>query len=215
MKGYNANANAYQFRAQDWTTGDANRISANNITYDLERNVIKAKSTGANNIALMLKYQELDYDIDKAQKFLVVRGSNLSTTDGNSYLWWLNGANQGSQVKPTTVKTITVDGSKQTLVAWNMTTSGLYGNFTGDRPSICMGQTIFGLTSSKSDGSCEIHDINFVASVNDYINTTTMVASALSPMSSTTAYDLTGRRLQGRPQRGSLYIQNQTKRLAH
>ncbi|MBO4612358.1 MAG: glycoside hydrolase family 127 protein [Bacteroidaceae bacterium] len=215
VKGYNANANAYQFRAQDWTTGDANRISANNITYDLERNVIKAKSTGANNIALMLKYQELDYDIDKAQKFLVVRGSNLSTTDGNSYLWWLNGANQGSQVKPTTVKTITVDGSKQTLVAWNMTTSGLYGNFTGDRPSICMGQTIFGLTSSKSDGSCEIHDINFVASVNDYINTTTMVASALSPMSSTTAYDLTGRRLQGRPQRGSLYIQNQTKRLAH
>ena len=215
VKGYNANANAYQFRAQDWTTGDANRISANNITYDLERNVIKAKSTGANNIALMLKYQELDYDIDKAQKFLVVRGSNLSTTDGNSYLWWLNGANQGSQVKPTTVKTITVDGSKQTLVAWNMTTSGLYGNFTGDRPSICMGQTIFGLTSSKSDGSCEIHDINFVASVNDYINTTTMVASALSPVSSTTAYDLTGRRLQGRPQRGSLYIQNQTKRLAH
>jgi hypothetical protein len=32
-----------------------------------------------------------------------------------------------------------------------------------------MGQTIFGLTSSNTDGSCEIYDINFTTSVDDYL----------------------------------------------
>ena len=214
-KGYKVPDISYHFVPSDWTTGDPNRIAASRITYDNERNVLKAKSTGNNNIALMLKYQEVDYDIAKAQKYLVVRGTDLSTTDGHSYLWWLNGSNQGSQVKPTTVKTITVDGVSQTLVAWNMSTSGLYGNFTGDRPNICMGQTIFGLTSSNSDGSCEIHDINFVANVTDYINTTTGLASVSGSLSSDSAYDLSGRRLQGKPRSGSIYVKRGSKYLAH
>ena len=50
-----------------------------------------------------------------------------------------------------------------------MKSSGLYENFTGDRPSVCIGQTIFGLTASSSDGSCEIYDINFVSDVNEYM----------------------------------------------
>ena len=210
MKDYVENANAYKFRAQDWTTGDAGRIPASNITYDTERNVIEAKSKGANNIALMMKYQNLDYDIDKSQTFLVVRGTGLSTGAAASYLWWLNGKNKASQVAATTRKTITVDGQSQTLIAWDMTKSNLYDNFTGDRPSVCVGQTIFGLTSSNSDGSCEIHDINFVADVTEYINTTTTVASVVSPSTSKTAYDIAGRRIQGTPQRG-MYIQSGQK----
>lgn len=177
MKEYSITQNAYQFRAQDWTTGDPNRIPASAITYDTERNVIKAKATGQNNIALSLKYENLDYDIDKSQKYLVVRGTNLSLADGYSYLWWLNGQNRASQVKPTTSKRITVDGSKQTLVAWDMTKSGLYDNFSGDRPNVCIGQTIFGLTSSVSSGACEIHDINFVSDLSLYEDNVTNVAA--------------------------------------
>ena len=170
MKGYDPTANNYVFRATDWTTGDPNRIAAANITYDTERNVIQCKSRGTNNIALSLKYQDLDYEIDAAQTYLIVRGKGLSIASGASYLWWLNGVNRGSQVAPTKQSSITVGGERQTLVAWNMATSGLYDNFTGDRPSVCQGQTIFGLTASN--GSCEIHDICFASNIDDYLKTT-------------------------------------------
>ena len=169
MRGYNPTAKAYRFQASDWTTGDANRIAASNISYDAERNTISARSIGSNNIALMLKHEQCDYDIAADQHYLVVRGQGLKLTSGASYLWWLNGTNRGSQVAPNAQQKVTVDGTEQQLIAWDMTTSGLYDNFTGTRPNVCMGQTIFGLTSANTDGSCEIFDINFSTSVDDYL----------------------------------------------
>ena len=173
MRGYDNHA--YVFRANEWTTGDSNRIPASSITYDEANNVIKAVRTGSNNIALMLKYQETDYTIDKSQTFLIVRGTGLKTGNGDSYLWWLNGANKGSQISPNVQQTASFDGSNQLIFAWDMTKSGLYTNFAGNRPSVCMGQTIFGLTSANADGSCEIYDINFASSVETYLNTTKVV----------------------------------------
>lgn len=205
MKGYVENAKAYQFKAQDWTTGDVNRIAAANIIYDTEQNVIKAKSSGDNNIALMMKHQTLDYDIDKSQKYLVVRGTGLKSISTASYLWWLNGINRASQVTATTRRNITVNGQRQTLIAWDMTKSGLYDNFTDDRPNVCLGQTIFGLTSSNSDGSCEIHDINFIANLNDYISETTGVNAIAAPFFSggdSDVYDLSGRRISSTYKKG-------------
>ena len=190
MKGYDDHA--YQFRATDWTTGDANRVAANKITYDEQQNIIHvAAGTGANNVALMMKNEELDYTIDKSQKYLVVRGTNLKATSGASYLWWLNGSNHGSQVAPTTTKTITINDISQTVFAWDMTKSGLYENFSGDRPSVCMGMTIFGLTSTT--GTSDIYDINFVASVDDYISYATAIGSARKTAGMSKAYDLQGR----------------------
>ncbi len=197
MKDYNPNANAYQFRCTDWTTGDPNRVAANKITYDTEKNVIHVNSgTGANNVALMMKYENLEYDIDKSQIFLVIRGSNLKTTSGASYLWWLNGVNKGSQVPPSTSKTITVSGQQQQVVAFNMQTSNLYDNFSGDRPSVCMGQTIFGLTSTT--GTSDIYDINFVSSVDDYINLASSITLPTRQMLPDVEYDLGGRPSTGK-----------------
>lgn len=159
-------SSAYQFNANEWTTGDAGRISASNIT--VNGNTLKLKSVGQNNIALMLKYENTDYTIEKDQVYLVVRGKGLNTAANMSYLWWLNGSNHGTQVAPAHSQTITIDGMSQQLIAWNMSTSGIYENFTGDHPSVCLGQTIFGLTSSNNDGSCEIYDINFSKSIDDY-----------------------------------------------
>jgi len=102
-----------------------------------------------------------------------------------------------------------VDGEKQTLIAWDMTQSGLYDNFTGDRPSVCVGQTIFGLTSTKSDGSCEIHDINFIANVDEYISEATRIASVYTPAANGTVYTLQGIRSRN-PQKG-VFIQNGRK----
>ena len=197
MKDYNAEAKAYNFRCTDWTTGDPARVAANKITYDTEKNIIHVNAgTGANNVALMMKYEGLDYDIDKSQTFLVVRGSNLKTTSGASYLWWLNGVNRGSQVPPTTSKTITVNGEQQQVVAFDMQTSNLYDNFSGDRPSVCMGQTIFGLTSTT--GASDIYDINFVSNVDDYIGQATTVAAPPMKRLPSTEYDLGGRPYTGK-----------------
>jgi hypothetical protein len=163
---------SYSFRASDWTTGDSWRIAADKITYDEADNCIVAKSAGSNNIALMLKYNELSYDVSIARKYLVVRGTGLSTSAGMSYLWWLNGINRGTQVAPTVQRTIEVGGETQTIIAWDMSASGIYDNFVGDYPNVCLGQTIFGLTSSNSDGSCCIYDIDFVADVDAYATAT-------------------------------------------
>ncbi|MBO4464847.1 MAG: glycoside hydrolase family 127 protein [Prevotella sp.] len=193
MKDYNAEAKAYKFRCTDWTTGDPARVSANKISYDTENNIIRVNAgTGSNNVALMMKYEELDYDIDKSQIYLVVRGTNLKTTSGASYLWWLNGSNHGTQVPPSTSKTITVGGEQQQVVAFNMQTSGIYENFSGDRPSVCMGQTIFGLTSTT--GTSDICDIDFVASVNDYISMATAIGDVYDMRHENSPYyDLNGR----------------------
>jgi len=189
---------AYQFRATDWTTGDPARVQASNITYDNERNIIHVKASGNNNVALMMRYQDLDYTIGSEQVYLVVRGTNLSSGTGASYLWWLNGANRGTQVAPNHTSTITLDGSEQKVIAWDMTKSGIYDNFSGDRQSVCMGQTIFGLTSTT--GQSDIHDINFVANVDDYITHATGIAR---PYIQRTNMNAKAYRTDGTPARGS------------
>ena len=197
MRDYNPEAKAYQFRCTDWTTGDPSRVDASNITYDTEKNIIHVKAgTGDNNVALTMKYEALDYDIDKSQTFLVVRGSNLKTTSGASYLWWLNGVNRGSQVNPSVSKTIIVSGEQQQVVAFNMKTSGLYDNFTGERPNVCMGATIFGLTSTT--GTSHIFDINYVSNVDDYISSATAVVSPTWQEMPDMEYDLGGRLATGK-----------------
>ena len=200
MKDYNAEANAYHFRCTDWTTGDGNRVAASKFTYDTTGNTITIDAgTGANNVALMMKWQELDYDISKDQTYLVIRANNLKTTTGSSYLWWLNGTNRGSQVPPESTETVTINGEQQQIIAFNMQTSGLYDNFTQERNSVCMGQTIFGLTSTT--GTSTIFDIDFVTSVSDYVNVATAVTEtkkAASPAANGIYYNLGGRKANGK-----------------
>ena len=199
MKDYVENPDQYKFIASQWVTGDANRVAASNITYDKEKNIIHVRASGQNNVALMLDYNKCDYTIAKSQKYLVVRGNNLKTTSGANYLWWLNGVNRGSQVAPVTAKEITVGGAKQQVIAWNMATSELYDNFTGDRPSVCQGQTIFGMTSST--GQTDIYDINFVESIDDYLTKNTAISLLTVPSTDDTLYTLSGIKIQ-KPEKG-------------
>ena len=186
---------AYEFHASEWTTGDVNRIPASRITYDEENNILKAQSTGNCNICLMLDFSRNNYQISSEQKYLVVRGSNLSLNDGDSYLWWLNGTNKATSIAPAVKKTITIDGEEQTLIAWDMSTSGINDNLRGDYPNITIGQTIFGMTSTSANGYSEIYDINFVKNINEY--ETTVSIQGIEPdgrkFTDNTVYDLSGR----------------------
>ena len=203
----NYDNHAYHFRCTDWTTGDENRVAASNLNYDIDRNIIQVTgASGRNNVCLSLKHENLDYRIDKEQKYLVVRGDNLRTTAGSSYLWWLNGSNHGTEVEPTETTSVTVDGVQQQVIAWDMTASGLYENFADERPSVCEGATIFGLTA-KTGSSANIYDVNFAANVADYISMTTAVGQMRVGVEGRhPVYDLGGRPV-GNPARAKgLYV---------
>ena len=164
--------NAYSWRCTDWKTGDSGRLSQSDMTYDTSNNTIIINAgTGVNNVCLSFDYENNDYTIAQSQKYLVVHGSNLSLTTGKNYLWWLNGVNKGSSVRPTLTKNISVtdnDGttSEEAVIAWDMTTSGLDGNNTGDPLSISRGLTIFGLTSTS--GTSVIKYVGFHSDIDEY-----------------------------------------------
>jgi len=198
--------NSYAFHARDWLTGDEGRVAQRNISYDDAANSLTASATGNNNIALMLDWQHRDYYINATQKYLIVKGSNLSRASGASYLWWLNGVNKGSQVAPTTTK-LASDGD--TIIAWDMTRSGLAANNTGDRFSICQGMTVFGLTSTTSNtGTSVIKHIGFYESVADFERATAITSVAAAPAHHA-IYGLDGRR-RTRLQRGPQIVDGRT-----
>ena len=163
---------SYAWNCKDWKTGDQNRVAQSKFEYDTESNTITINAgTGANNVCLTLDYADKGYEVAAKNKYLVVRGENLSTTSGKNYLWWLNGVNRGSSVAPTTTKTITytdANGAKVTerVIAWDMTKSGIADNNQGDPFSICEGMTIFGMTSTT--GKSIIKYIGFESSVDAY-----------------------------------------------
>ena len=207
MRGYDETAGNYRFVASEWTTGDTWRLKAENIKYDSEKNVISVTAPGANNVCLMLDYGKTDYSINKDQIYLVVKGTNLSTASGASYLWWLNGANYGTQVVPDIVKTVSEDGKDYQIIAWDMTKSGLYTNFSGEKPSVCVGQTIFGLTSTDAAGKSDIHLITFVKDVEALVSGISVVETEKSPTAS--SYSISGIKVEN-PSDG-IYIINGKK----
>ena len=210
MKDYNPAANAYRFVPSEWTTGDAGRVAASNVIANDDEGTLTVRASGLNNVCLMLRWQDTDYTIDRTQTYLIVRGTGLDISSGNrSYLWWLNGSNHGTEVAPAATRTVTIDGQTQQVVAWNMAASGIYENFSGDRPNVCMGQTIFGLTAAT--GTAVIRDINFATSLDDYLKIATgIVHHRTMPVSDSDAFhSLSGIRVQ-QPTKG-VYVNQQRK----
>ncbi len=184
----------YKFIATDWTTGDAGRVAASKFSYNSTDNSFTVNAgTGANNVALMMKWQGRSITVGGLRKYLVVRGTNLKTTTGASYLWWLNGMNRGTQVAPTKVMTLP-DGD--VIIAWDVTASGIGDNSTGILYNACKGQTIFGLTSTT--GTSTIKDIDFCEDIESYISDATSIRKtpAYTDYRSALIYDVAGRTIQ-------------------
>ncbi len=178
--------NAYKFVATDWKTGDAGRVAQDKISYDTETNKITVNcGTGSNNMCLTLDWQNTDYTVKAAQKYLVVRGTNLATGTGKSYLWWLNGKNRGSQISPDVARTV----GDELLVAWDITNSNLDDNCKGDPWNASQGATIFGLTSTT--GTSVISHIGFASSVEELTDIANTNAS--SKTSTGNMYTLEGK----------------------
>ncbi len=196
LKSYGSEA--YKFVASDWTTGDASRVVASNITADDTQNTLTVNSgTGTNNVCLMLDISDRSYTVSADQPYLIVKGTNLSTASGKSYLWWLNGCNKGTSIAPSYVGTAS-DG--ETVIAWDITASGIDDYCTAWTWNFCWGQTIFGLTSTT--GTSVISHIGFYSSVESYLSgnaVSSIVAD--DDIASIEYFDLMGRKLHN-PQRG-------------
>ncbi len=181
-------SNAYIFRATEWTTGDAGRVSRDKFTYNEDENTLTVKAgTGDNNVCLMLDYEKCEYTANARDKFLIVKGSNLSMTSSKSHLWWLNGVNRGSSVTPTVIKKA-ADGD--VIIAWDITRSGLADNCVGDQYNLCAGMTIFGLTSTT--GTSCIRHIGFYASVDVFLQAESISSPTLSDKSVVNVYTIDG-----------------------
>jgi len=157
----------YVFTPKEWVTGDGGRVAQSNFKYDTTNNTITIKAgTGANNVCLGFDYAQAKskgYTINEDYHYMVVVGTNLQTTSGKSYLWWLNGCNRGSSVAPSVAKKI---DNENVIIAWDLNTTGIDDNCQGEW-SPTVGNTIFGLTSTT--GTSVIKDINFTNDVNSYI----------------------------------------------
>ena len=180
-------------------------MAQSNISYNASAGTITVKAgTGSNNVCLMLDYLNTDYKMKKEQKYLVVRGTNLAKGPGKSCLWWLNGQNKGSQVAPTKV----VSAGKETLVAWDITKSGLNSNCQGDFWFASTGQTIFGLTSTT--GTSVISYIGFVDSI-DNVPTSIIGAHAAKAKPGKRVYNLNGIAMDGNAAAHGIYISGDKK----
>jgi hypothetical protein len=148
-------ATNYIWQASEWAkTGDGGRVSQNNIAVNQAANSITVKATGANNVCLSFGTEK--YTINTNDKYFMIKASNVSTADGASYLWWFNGTNHGTSVKPTKTQTLT-DGD--VVIYWDITSSGLDDKCQGQSYAFSQGNTIFGLTSTT--GTSVIKFIGF------------------------------------------------------
>jgi hypothetical protein len=152
----------YSFVCTHWVSGDVARVDK--VTYDDEANTITVYGKqGSNNIALQYAtYNDGSTVISADRRYFTVCGRSLKRTSGSAYLWWLLGANHGTQVEPTYMLRTE---SGNFLFVWDILESGLndhFGESTFEMSSYGKAMnTVFGLTSSKSDGTAVISDINF------------------------------------------------------
>ena len=102
------------------------------------------------------------------ENLLLIRGTQLRTGSGYSYLWWFNGCNKGSQVPPT-YSYHAAGSTSPYYFLWDVTQSGLADNWTANEEDQILisanGKamiTCFGLTASNSSGTAYIDDIDFL-----------------------------------------------------
>ncbi|MCD8303385.1 MAG: glycoside hydrolase family 127 protein [Prevotellaceae bacterium] len=201
---------AYSFLSTDWTTGDAGRVLASDFTYDEQANTLTVTASGTNNICLNLTADALEkYYLTNEQTYLIVHGTDLSLTSGDSYLWWLNGANHASSIAPLYAIEAKEGGE---VIVWDIKTSGL-GDYLQDATNDLSGNTIFGLTSTSEEGTSTITDIGFYTyeEMIELLKVATAVDSPESPEATGKLYNLQGVQLpEGAAQKG-IYIQGGKK----
>ncbi len=158
-------AKHYEFVNTDWISMDAARATADDIAYT-DGNTITVTKAGENNVALANgssaagPFSTENYYINDDETWFVVVASDVAYEKTDSYLWYMDGDNKGTNIAPDVVVALNSDNSTL-LFAWDLTTSGIDDNLTPDADGYIMldGWTGFGLTAASE--TAVISDINF------------------------------------------------------
>ena len=143
-------SNIYTWKAYDWYRNRvSDRLGASDITYSTKDNTITITKTGAQNIAL--RYNEQKY-LEPGMKYLVAVASDVSKNKSDSQLWYING-HWVNIVNPTDVRTLK-DG--RIMVSWAIDENAGYE---------LTGETVFGLTSTNSQGRSVISYVGFTSNL--------------------------------------------------
>lgn len=152
----------YRFVPTDYVSTDNYRAPQSAFTYDDQSFTISA--TGQNNVAFKMGAEcDGKYYINGTDHWFVAAGSDLKTGTADAYLWWINGANKGTQVAPDYVST-TTDGRQ--VFVWNLENGNeLFSWFAavGERTTLNSNGTGFilamGLTATGSTGT--VSDVGY------------------------------------------------------
>jgi len=158
--------NFYKFTAAEWGVCDAGRAAAANFSYDYTNNNFTIKKSGNNNICFMHNLTQSDkYFISNDKTWFLIKGKNLKTAVGSSYIWWFNGFNNGGSTAPDITFT---DNNSEVFLLWNITSkAALSTNMDYSQPLIKLSKNgnnfinAIGLTSSATDYSSTINEIDF------------------------------------------------------
>ena len=148
--------NQYKFNANDWEAVPGR----SNILVNNEKNTINVTGQGDFDIALNLAVNN-KYSLNASQKYLLIKGKNLSLEKNKNALWWLIGNNHESTELPQ----LTLRDSDYDYILWDITET----IFKNDWPSKGdfninsnnKWNTCFGLTSVSDNQTSEIYDISF------------------------------------------------------
>lgn len=150
---------AYQFVPSEWGAGDPGRISPENVVANDVAGTITVDKTGANNVNLNF-HTTKRYVLSASQRYFVIKATGLATGDTDSYLWWLNHNNNGSQIVPTA---IFVENA-ETVFAWDAITSGIGGTIGLEETELngtAEWTTTFGMTLADANVPAVISYIGF------------------------------------------------------
>ncbi len=156
----------YHFIPSDYVSTDPSRAPQSAFSYKQDSFTVKA--SGQNNVAFKMGDEcDSKYFIKADEHWMVVKGTDLRTSDGDARLWWINGVNYGSQVSPD--YTINTSTGQQAFV-WDLRNGNeLFSWFkTGDEQHILDSKGTgfilsLGLTTSSSAGT--VNDIGYYSDI--------------------------------------------------
>lgn len=106
----------YAFNPEDYVSTDNDKAPQDCFYYG--DGYFRIAATGKNHVAFkMAEKHNGEYYITGDERWFLIKGSNLSTADGDTYLWWINGHNNGGQQVPPSY--ICSYGGSQYYI-WNM-----------------------------------------------------------------------------------------------
>lgn len=174
--------NIYTWKAVEWYRNRVeDRVGTSDIRYSAQDNTVTITRKGAQNIAL--KYREKKY-LEPGMKYFVAVATEVSNVKTDSQLWYINGR-WVNIVNPVDVR-ILKDG--RVMIAWSIDENKGYQ---------LTGETIFGMTSTNSNGQSVISYVGFTADLKqleDELNgeSTGMTVPNLNPSGAQTIYALDG-----------------------